>query len=396
MTPSFRILLAACALAGANLAHAGSVTLNDPNCDSFTLGGTAGAQTLTCVVSSPPVCTVQGASAGSVGTPDTLTAACSPAATSWAWTGGSCQGATNQSCAATSIGAGVVGYTVTGTNANGPGPQSPVFNVTWTVGAPPPPTGCIASLSPNPSPMVNGGGTATVSVSGCVGTAGLTYNWMKNGSFGFGTTATPAADQLPAGGSAGYTNSYQVKVCNGADQVTNCVLVPAAAPLSVNVPGTGGGGTIDLSACTALGYVGHGVDMVYPTVRNSTRILTTSVGNFGANDMIVARFVAPASESNGSTLIASEYSIYPAAYRLATLSTSPCVVATSGIPSGAVLKSVISQAPTFSMSLAGGLGVVKLTPGATYYVNYVNRDAYNSISNSCGSGNCAMYIDFNN
>jgi hypothetical protein len=48
------------------------------------------------------------------------------------------------------------------------------------------------------------------------------------------------------------------------------------------------------------------------------------------------------------------------------------------------------------MSLAQQFGVIKLTPGATYYVNYVNRDSYGSTTSSCSSSNCAMYIDFNN
>jgi hypothetical protein len=94
--------------------------------------------------------------------------------------------------------------------------------------------------------------------------------------------------------------------------------------------------------------------------------------------------------------VASEVSIYPAAYRLATLSTAPCVVASSGVPSGSVIASRISQAPSFNMSIAGGFGMIKLTPGATYYVNYVNRDAYGGTASSCGVSDCAMYIDFNN
>jgi len=170
MMRSIRILLAAFAatfaLAGANAAFAGTVHLADPNCDSFTLTGPAGNQTLNCVVSSPPVCSIQGSSAGSVGTPVSLTAQCSPAATSWVWTGGNCPGS-GQICSATSAGAGVVLYTVTGTNAIAPGPTSPVFNVTWSTGPPPAPTGCVASISTVPSPLTTAGGTATVSVSGC-------------------------------------------------------------------------------------------------------------------------------------------------------------------------------------------------------------------------------------
>jgi len=249
----------------------------------------------------------------------------------------------------------------------------------------------VASIVTNPTTLTNAGGTATVSVSGCSpGT--VSYNWSKNGAFGWSASATPAPDSLGVGGTAGYTNTYQVQVCNGI----SCVVLPAA-PLTAFVPGTGGGGGIDLSACTSAGYTGHGVDIAYPTVANATRVFTDkTVGNFGGSDMIVVRFVAALSEGNGSTISAVEYSNFPAAFRLATLSTAPCVVATSGTPSGNVLKAVISQGPILNMALAGGLGVVKLTPGATYYVNYVNRDTYGSSANSCPSSNCAMVIDFNN
>ncbi len=44
----------------------------------------------------------------------------------------------------------------------------------------------------------------------------------------------------------------------------------------------------------------------------------------------------------------------------------------------------------------GTFGQIKLTPGTTYYVNYVNRDYYNNPSSSCTTSNCAMYIDFQN
>ena len=77
MTRSFRILLsafaAAFALAGASSASAGSITLSDPNCASFTLSGTAGIQTLTCVTGgggpNPPT----GCVASIVTNPTTLT-----------------------------------------------------------------------------------------------------------------------------------------------------------------------------------------------------------------------------------------------------------------------------------------------------------------------------------
>src|SRR5450432_3059484 len=140
MTRSIRILLGsfatALAVAGASTASAGSITLSDPNCDSFTVAGAAGNQTLTCVVSTPPVCTVQGPGAAQVGVNTTLTASCSPSATSWVWTGGSCATQSSQICSANESSQGVVPYTVRGSNGAGAGNQSFALNVSWNVGAP--------------------------------------------------------------------------------------------------------------------------------------------------------------------------------------------------------------------------------------------------------------------
>ena len=184
MTRSSRILLSAscrCIRLGRRIIgeQPATVTLSDPNCDSFAIGGTPGNQTLTCVVSTPPVCTVQGPGAASVGSNTSLTASCSPAATSWIWTGGSCATQTGQICTANEASPGVVPYTVKGTNGAGAGNQSSALNVSWNVGAPPAPTGCVASITTNPSTLTNAGGTATVSVSGC-SPANVTYSWTKN------------------------------------------------------------------------------------------------------------------------------------------------------------------------------------------------------------------------
>ncbi len=101
---------------------AASITLNDSNCDSFSLTGTAPNQTLTCVVSNAPSgCSITGPSTGSVGTPITLTAVCaSGSPNAWAWSGGSCAGMTTQSCAANDP-LGQVGYSVIPRNNIGAG-----------------------------------------------------------------------------------------------------------------------------------------------------------------------------------------------------------------------------------------------------------------------------------
>jgi hypothetical protein len=231
-------------------------------------------------------------------------------------------------------------------------------------------------------------------VASCTGNTNTNtaWSWTKNGAaFASGTAAT---DTLPANTlTTAVSTTYQATA-------TNAGATPTVTTQVVNVAGVGGGSTIDLSACTAAGYVGHGVDIPYPLTGNSARVYTAaSVGNFGGSDMIVVRFVAPTSEITvGSRMSAGEYSIYPAANRLATLSTAPCVVATAPGASGNILASSKSQAPVFDLALigTGGFSQIKLTPGTTYYVNYVNRDYYNNPSSSCTKSNCAMFIDFQN
>ncbi|MEO8345756.1 MAG: hypothetical protein ABI607_08685 [Betaproteobacteria bacterium] len=191
------------------------------------------------------------------------------------------------------------------------------------------------------------------------------------------------------------TSSYTVIASDGLANSNT------SAPGTYTV-GTGGSNGFDLSACTAAGYSGHGIDIAYPVTGNTPRVLTPTFGNFGGNDMMVVRFVAPAFEPTpGSTIAASEYSVYPSVQRLATLSTQPCVVATSSAVGGTILASTAgSSVANLYMALVGtGLGYqAKLTPGATYYINYVNRTGYGG-ADSCtlsGSSNCAMYIDFKN
>jgi len=273
-----------------------------------------------------------------------------------------------------------------------------VKSVSWSTGPPPAPTGCVASISTNPAPMTTAGGTASVSVAGCQ-PAGVTYAWSKNGSpfsSPWSVLAAPAADTLLAGGTAGYTNSYQVQVCNGS----TCITVPASTPLSVAVPGTsGGGGAIDVSACTAAGYTGHGIVIPYPVSGNSTRVWTQNFATFGNNEMIVVGFQTPAAEiSPGASILLSYQAGNDHNLRLATLSTQPCVVATSTATSSTILGSLAqNQSPNFNILVTGTAASwqVKLQPSTWYYVNYVNRRDYNGAA-SCTTGDCRAYIDFNN
>ncbi len=72
---------------------------------------------------SPPVCTLTAIpSSVPLGGISTLTATCSPAATSYGWTGSGCVGNTTASCTIAAVATSV--YTVTGTNAGGTGPAA--------------------------------------------------------------------------------------------------------------------------------------------------------------------------------------------------------------------------------------------------------------------------------
>jgi hypothetical protein len=409
MTRPFRILLAAFAsafaMAGTPPASAATVTLSDPNCDSFTIAGGAGSQTLTCVVSSAPVCTVVGPTAGSIGTPVALTAQCSPAATSWAWTGAgnSCEGKTTQICQANEPVAGPSPYKVQGRNANGWGPLSAAVFVTWSSGPSPAPAGCVASITTNPSPLTNAGGTATVSVTGC-SPAGVTYNWSKNGAAGWSTSASPAADTLGSGGTAGFTNSYQVQVCNGG----TCINVPASNPLTAFVPGSGGGGggaALDMSSCTQQGLTGRLYDLPYSTTANINDDSgnVSPPGSFGNSDVIVVRFTVPANTPIGdlSSFQTNPTAGYPYVNRIATLSTDPfsCLIATSTFLGGGVIATIAgTQTPLMSFAVGGAFGRATLLPGATYYITYVNRNAYgaSAAQGSCTAGDCKMDFHFQN
>jgi hypothetical protein len=396
MTRFHRILLAAIsaviAFAGASSANAGSITLSDPNCDSFNVVGPPGNQTLTCVVSSPPVCTVQGPSAGSIGTAIPLTAQCSPAATSWIWTGGSCANNTAQTCLANESASGNVSYTVQGSNAIAAGGVSNPLTVSWSSGPPPAPTGCVASIVTTPTTLTNAGGTANLSVAGCL-PANVTYNWTKNVTAGWSTSANPPADSLPAGGTAGYTNTYTAQVCNG----TTCITLPAKTAF---VPGSGGGGGgTDLSACNAAGYTGKVIEVPYPLQTNNPRIWTATnanLGSFGNNDMIIVKFVAQSPEAIPGAQIQMGYQDTASnVTRLATLSTQPCVVATADFTPSSVLATSGGNQPIIRFTVDGNAvtGKPKLTKGATYYVNYVNRSDYNG-QPTCFNGSCGAYIDF--
>ena len=367
----------ACAAAALALSSAGasaqSITLNDPNCSDFTLGGTPGNRTLTCVVSSAPTCTVTGPTTGTLTSPITLTASCSPAATSWAWTSDfvgspTCNGATTQSCQDTQSLAGTVNYKVTGTNGQGAGPQSPAHAVVWsnTVAAP---SGCSVNFpSGTQTPPYSYNLTVT-----CGGGAATSWQWSV------GSTATTQTIT----GNISSTTTFKVIASNSggaAPQVSGTITVGTG----------GGGGNID---CSAQGFAAtHVFNIVWGSTAQTT---TAANGGFGPLDALVMKFTAPA---NGGTLTkmatmsGAEYGDAPNA-RFGTVSTLPCDFGgASALPifgGGQQIFCLASQtacsnSTSFSAAfLNTRIGSAQLTPGVTYYVNVGNQAGSCAVNGSC-------------
>ncbi len=220
---------------------------------------------------------------------------------------------------------------------------------------------------------------------------------------------TPPADTLPAGGTAGYTNSYQVKVCNG----TSCTALLPATPLTAFVPGTGGGGGgVDLSGCTAAGYTGKTLDLAYPTGANTSGMTTSALpsGSFANNDALVIRFTTPAQGVNDlSVFQPAGTGVSAQTSRLYTLATTPCQFATGSTPyawpPAGIIYSIVSQTPAIQVHIGAcainplfcaGYGTY-LQPNTTYYITMVNRTGFiGGGQASCNYSDCPMRLDWNN
>jgi hypothetical protein len=325
-----------CALA----ATAGSITLSDTNCDSFSLTGSPGNQTLTCVVSNAPTgCSIQGSTTGTNGGTVPLTALCSTGSpTTFAWSGGNCAGLTTQSCAASDSNK-TVNYSVVISNAIGPGSPNPATkSVLWSASLPNKPSGCSISADVNPLPA--GGGTVHLTASCTGGDSVDTWTWTGPTSSSSGNTATASITA---------TSSFGVTANNGGGNGT--------ASLTVNVTGGGGGGQISCS-----GYLGTSV-MTLNMPLDTNRTL-----QMGALDAAVVQFT-PTSLSSGSHVSLSTAGNQAGTHHDYTLSDTSCDF-------GPGKKQFVDAgAPNFRFSVTqtGGTGL-NLKLGQTYYINIRNTD----------------------
>ncbi len=148
---------------------------------TLTIAGKTYTVTQAGVTTAAPVCTLSANPASiTTGGSSTLTASCTPAASSYAWTGGTCAGTTGATCTVTPTA--TTTYTVTGTNAGGTGAAA---SATVTVSA------TTSTLQPNAD------GTVTDSKTG--------LTWMRcamgqtwDGTTCSGTVSTYTFDQASA------------------------------------------------------------------------------------------------------------------------------------------------------------------------------------------------------
>jgi hypothetical protein len=341
------------------------LSISDPNCDSFTLTGTAPNQTLNCIVSNPPTCTVTGSNTAQINTNLTLTASCSPAATSYVWTGCS---STSSTCQDNQSASGNVTYTVKGSNGNGAGQTSPDFVVNWsnTVVAP---SGC--SIAQSPSGTLTAGQSVTLTAS-CTAGTGLSWAWSGNSCFANGNTG---AQQI---GNVSASQTCKATATNSAGSQ----LVSVA--LTVGGGGGGGGGNISCPGYAAT----HVINATWGT---SQLYYTSNAGSFGPNDIVVVRFTTSAitSAAGKGYVQAVEYQS-PTSGRTAALSDTPCsLVGLPKVGGGTSAFGPGDPGPWAYFTLvASKTGYPILQPSTTYYLNIIN-----SSGATCSA--CDMLITFN-
>ena len=393
--PLFRQALAALATCMLAFVSAGAfaqatITLTDSNCDDFTLGGSPGARTLTCVVSSAPTCTVNGPGAGSIGTQITLTANCSPVATGWSWTGGNCAGVNTQSCQDSGSGytnGQQVNYKVTGSNNNGSGPQSTALAVTWS-NTPVAPSGC--TISGAPAGNVQSGAAIALTIN-CTG-GGQPTSWTWAG----GAPCTGVVTQTCAG------NITSTKTFTGTACSAPGVCSPSTPGVTVTVGGGGGGGggggALDCSAQLASHGVAGGtmtIDIPWPNDGSIHQYFTSTYGGYGGG-AVVLRFTTSAATTSTSkgSIIGVELGS-TAAVRVGALNKNACDFDTT-LPEfncGGQTTGVATTGPNIPLWQATGSNrscAVTLQPSTTYYLNLYTQPG----STCIGQGSCDMLFNF--
>jgi hypothetical protein len=380
----------------------------DAQSQSVTITGCASptfnTQTLTLTCggggSGPPVCSISGSPNGTTGIVDTLTANCSPAATSWSWTGGSCAGQTGQTCAANEASTGAVQYTVTGSNASGTGSASSQFTVTWfsTSG---PPQGC--AITPATQSLGSSGGAISQLKVTCAGGAPLTsFTWSATGggcNLSFSPSSTNKQDDtLPSNPS-----TSSAAVCTYKAIVDNGSGSPQAPTATVTVAAKAGAAISCSDGASATppsvsGVTGSTTNYNVPWVTDSGNSDYTGNGTLPPQKpgmAFVAKIQVPATAPMNPNAIGRidihEYIDTPH-YRWMSVSSSPC--------SWSKTMDIYNQfqlGTNFQFTIGPNTqGLISLMPGQTYYVNIVMQNPAKTPpqGNMCGTTTCNMVLEF--
>lgn len=222
---------------------------------------------------------------------------------------------------------------------------------------------------------------------------GTTTNSIASYTFtGTGVNTTQSGASLVVTAPTGSV-TYSVTASDGSGGVSNSV--SGSYTVGGAVPGTG---SVDVSACTALGFTGIPMDLQYVAGAN-IRLSSDKFGSFGNRNALVLRFTTPAVAGDTSSIQFSQLAGTDQVFRVATLAKQPCQVATSPSSSGAILASAVSQSPVFRLQIGGvsRVGLTALTPGTTYYITVVNRNSYSDTLGSCTkSSSCGVFTDLLN
>lgn len=296
-----------------------------------------------------PTCTVTPASSSiAPNGASTLTANCTPAATSYLWAGGNCQGTTNSTCIATLV-TGSQGYTVTGTNGAGTGSVSNTATVTVA-----PPT-CTLTASP---PSIAPNGTSTL------------------------TASCPTADSY----------FWTGGTCVGS--TTSCT-VTLAASQAYTVKATNAAGTGNTASTT--------VSVIVPGVRVNTNIPIAFGTDFGKNfnvamsrnQSVSFQFTTPSTEPTTGSVIKEQSTIGKNVMAFVNISaiqsdfTYPNFAAWNGCGNFGTVVALKYRVESADSHI---FGYCSLRPNTSYYVNIRNDDSSVSGLDTCPSGAACGFL----
>lgn len=317
---------------------------------------------------SAPKCTVTSSTLnGTIGGQVTLTASCTGAPASFAWT--NCE-STASTCTASASAAGPVYYSVVATNAKGTSEPAGV-TVTWRTNNPP-------TCSLTASQLMPTLGASVVLTANCSGGA-VDYAWT-----GCASTASTCVPASPAG--AGPV-TYSVTATNSSG---------TSAPASVTL-------TWLLDLCGPLtDRLEYEMPWNAPQDTSGTNPMHTSErGGMRPGTVVVVRFTVPSSAPSTWTVPQSRVDVAefqgPPTARHVTLSAHPCdfrAVDATGVNGPLAAAQGTSAALNWTANLATPLtGYTNLAAGRTYYVNVRNSDVAGTMT-TCTAATCDALVGF--